>query len=133
MRIYVGNLPFSTTDSELATLFASYGKVTSSDVIRFRKSKRSKGYAFVVMEDLGGEKAVQALHKMSYQNRILKVREARDRANFPRSLSGEEGVPSNQAPPEQTEETAQTEKRAEQESPKTESPAEIGEEKKVDS
>lgn len=83
VRIYVGNLPFKTVDGDLEQFFSKYGSVISADVIRYKKSKRSKGYAFVVMEDTAAEKAIDSLHKIKYEGRVLKVKEAYERSNFP--------------------------------------------------
>lgn len=87
-RIYVGNLPFKTTDDELRQLFETYGGVEQADVIRYKKSGRSKGYAFVIMNDGSADGAVEALHNNKYEERVLKVKVAKPRANFPQS--GEE-------------------------------------------
>jgi RNA recognition motif-containing protein len=84
VRIYVGNLPFKTTDVELRSLFEQYGEVESADVIRYKGSGRSKGYAFVLMGNEGSEKAVAELNENDYQGRMLKVRVAKARENFPR-------------------------------------------------
>ena len=46
-KIYVGNLPFSTTDEELANIFQSYGEVSSSRVVKVRYTGRSRGFGFV--------------------------------------------------------------------------------------
>lgn len=84
VRIYVGNLPFKTTDAELRELFEGYGEVESADVIRYKGSGRSKGYAFVVMDEEAAEKAVAELNENDYEGRALKVRVAKPRENFPR-------------------------------------------------
>ena len=84
VRVYVGNLPFKTTDEELKKLFDAYGKVKTADVIRYRESGRSKGYAFVVMDEQGANKSIEQLNDNEYESRILKVRIAKPRENFPR-------------------------------------------------
>lgn len=84
VRIYVGNLPFKTTDAELRKLFEGYGEVESADVIRYKGSGRSKGYAFVQMSEEASEKAVTDLNENEYEGRMLKVRVAKPRENFPR-------------------------------------------------
>ena len=83
-RIYVGNLPFKTTDEELKKLFEQFGKVNNADVIRYKKSGRSKGYAFVVMAEADSQNAVQNLNDKEYEGRIIKVRIAKPRENYPR-------------------------------------------------
>ena len=89
-RIYVGNLPFKTTDDELRQLFETYGTVEQADVIRYKKSGRSKGYAFVIINDGAAEGAVEALHNNKYEERVLKVKVAKARANFPQSAEEQE-------------------------------------------
>ncbi|MBT3226382.1 MAG: RNA-binding protein [Deltaproteobacteria bacterium] len=84
VRIYVGNLPFRTTDAELRTLFEGYGEVESADVIRYKGSGRSKGYAFVQMDEEASEKAAAELNEKEYEGRMLKVRVAKPRENYPR-------------------------------------------------
>lgn len=83
-RIYVGNLPFKTTDEELKKLFEEYGNVKYANVIRYKKSGRSKGYAFVVMEEMDAQTSVENLNEKEYGGRIIKVREAKPRENYPR-------------------------------------------------
>lgn len=84
VRVYVGNLPFKTTDEELKKLFENFGKVKSADVIRYRNSGRSKGYAFVIMDEEGANISIEKLNDNEYESRILKVRIAKPRENFPR-------------------------------------------------
>lgn len=84
VRVYVGNLPFKTTDEELKKLFGQYGEVKAADVIRYRESGRSKGYAFVVMDEEGAQNSIQHLNDYEYESRVLKVRVAKPRENYPR-------------------------------------------------
>lgn len=84
-RVYVGNLPFKTTDDELKKLFEQYGKVDSADVIRYKGSGRSKGYAFVLMPETEANQAIEALNEKEYEGRVLKVRIAKPRENYPKS------------------------------------------------
>ncbi len=84
VRVYVGNLPFKTTDDELRKLFNTFGKVKSADVIRYRESGRSKGYAFVIMDEEGAESSISHLNDNEYESRVLKVRVAKPRENYPR-------------------------------------------------
>ncbi len=83
-RIYVGNLPFKTTDDELKVIFEPFGKVEEANVIRYKQSGRSKGYAFVMMGKDEASKAVEKLNESEYQERVLKVRIAKPRNNFPK-------------------------------------------------
>ena len=78
MNIYVGNLPFSTTDAELETLFSANGKVTSARVIIDRETGRSRGFGFVEMaSDDEGRAAIAALNGDDAMGRALTVNEAK--------------------------------------------------------
>lgn len=78
MRLYVGNLSYSTTESELRDLFGAHGEVVSAAVIMDRETGRSKGFGFVEMADAqAGNAAIQALDGQTVGNRQLKVNEAR--------------------------------------------------------
>ena len=78
-RIYVGNLPFSTTEDDVRGLFESYGAVHEVSLISDRETGRSRGFGFVDMEDNGAPAAIQALDGMEYGGRNLRVNEARPR------------------------------------------------------
>jgi len=81
-NIYVGNLPFSTSNEELEEAFASYGTVTSAKVIRDKFTDRSRGFGFVEMEnDDEAEKAIAEMNGAAMEGRTLKVDEARPRRN----------------------------------------------------
>ena len=78
MKLYVGGLPFSTTDEELKELFAAHGTVTSASVITDKFSGRSRGFGFVEMEnDAEGQAAIQALNGTQFGGRTVTVSEAR--------------------------------------------------------
>lgn len=62
MRIYVGNLPFSTDDNQLRATFEAHGAVMSAAVIMDRDTGRSRGFGFVEMSDEDGRKAIEALN-----------------------------------------------------------------------
>ena len=81
MRIYVGNLPYSTTDEELAEMFAQFGEIQSASVVMDRETGRSRGFGFVEMEEEDGRKAIENLHGTPMNGRPLTVNEARPRAN----------------------------------------------------
>lgn len=86
-KIYVGNLPWSTTSASLETLFAQHGPVASAEVISDRETGRSRGFGFVEMQtDAGCEAAIAALNGVEVDGRALTVNEARERA--PRSGGG---------------------------------------------
>jgi len=80
MRMYVGNLPFSTTDNELREVFGEHGEVISAQVIIDRETGRSRGFGFVEMNDGDAQEAIQALDGFQLDGRALKVNEARERA-----------------------------------------------------
>jgi RNA recognition motif-containing protein len=85
----VGNLPFSTTSEDLATLFGRVGVVTSANVISDRETGRSRGFGFVEMSDEDGRKAIEELGGADMGGRAITVNEARPRAPRPdRSGSG---------------------------------------------
>ena len=86
-RIYVGNLPWSTTSADLEALFREYGTVTSAEVITDRATGRSRGFGFVQMgSDSESDAAINALNEKDIQGRALIVNEARER--MPRSAGG---------------------------------------------
>ena len=78
MKIYVGNLPYETTDQDLREQFGAFGQVDSATVIVDRETNRSKGFGFVEMADAAeGKAAMQALDGKDSNGRALKVNEAR--------------------------------------------------------
>jgi RNA recognition motif-containing protein len=77
-KLYVGNLPYSVTNTELQQAFAQHGAVQSAEVIMDRETGRSKGFGFVEMgSDQDAQKAIEALHGQNMAGRILTVNEAR--------------------------------------------------------
>jgi len=79
-KLYVGNLNYETTDSDLEQLFAAYGTVQSAQVIMDRDTGRSKGFGFVEMgTDQEAQAAIQALSGKQVSGRNLTVNEARPR------------------------------------------------------
>jgi RNA recognition motif-containing protein len=80
MNIYVGNLPFNTTASELENVFGEYGQVDSAAVISDRETGRSRGFGFVEMSsDDEARRAIEELDGSQLDGRSLKVNEARAR------------------------------------------------------
>ena len=78
MEIYVGNLPWSVGDQDLADTFKQYGTVDRASVIVERPSGRSKGFGFVTMnDDSEASAAIEALNGSDMGGRPLKVNEAR--------------------------------------------------------
>ena len=76
----MGNLPFSTTSDELATMFGRVGIVTSAQVITDRETGRSRGFGFVEMSDEDARKAIDELTGQNLGGRSITVNEARPRA-----------------------------------------------------
>jgi len=89
-RLFIGSLPYSTTDSQLSELFAQAGTVESAQVITDRRSGRSKGFAFVEMaSDEEAQKAVEMLNGHELDGRKIVVNEARPMTERPpRSFGG---------------------------------------------
>jgi RNA recognition motif-containing protein len=79
-NIYVGNLPFSTTEAELQELFESHGAVSRVNLVMDRETGRPRGFAFVEMaNDNEGNAAIEALNGTQIGGRSLTVNEARPR------------------------------------------------------
>jgi RNA recognition motif-containing protein len=80
MKIYVGNLPFSTTESELRELFSAHGEVTDVTLPTDRETGRPRGFGFVEMsDDNAGREAIRAIDGQDVGGRQVKVNEARPR------------------------------------------------------
>ena len=80
MRLYVGGLPYSTTEQDLVSLFEQAGAVANATVIIDRETGRSKGFGFVEMDtDEDGQRAIQNLNGSVLGNRTITVNEARER------------------------------------------------------
>lgn len=85
VKLYVGNLPYSTADADLTQLFAEYGTVVSASVISDRETGRSKGFGFVEIEEEDKAKAaIEALNGKDFGGRNIVVNEARPREERPR-------------------------------------------------
>jgi len=88
-KLYVGNVPFSTTSQDLQTLFAQHGAVASVELISDKFTGRSRGFAFVEMatpED--AQKAIQTLNGFAIEGRNLTVNEARPKEDRPPRSGG---------------------------------------------
>ena len=80
MKLYVGNLPYSTTEESLSTTFSEFGEVVSASVIKDKLTGRSKGFAFVEMADSdGGQSAIDGMNGKPFAGRNITVSEARPR------------------------------------------------------
>ncbi|HKQ05945.1 MAG TPA: RNA-binding protein [Blastocatellia bacterium] len=78
-RIYVGNLSYQTTEADLTDLFEQVGQVESVNIITDRDTGRSKGFAFVEMNDEDAEKAIAQFNGTEVMGRSVTVNEARPR------------------------------------------------------
>lgn len=77
-NLYVGNLPHSTTEAELRTLFEAHGAVERVSIVTDRETGRARGFAFVEMTDASeADKAVAALNGSELGGRALKINEAK--------------------------------------------------------
>jgi len=82
INIYVGNLSFDASESELKSLFESYGAVDSAKIIVDQFTNRSRGFGFIEMQNREeGLKAIQELDSKDLGGRSLKVNEARPKTN----------------------------------------------------
>jgi len=78
-KIYVGNLSWSTTQTELEELFGSYGTVHSAAVISDRDTGRSRGFGFIEMDEGPADQAISELNGREVGGRALRVNEAQER------------------------------------------------------
>ncbi|HEY4519418.1 MAG TPA: RNA-binding protein [Candidatus Paceibacterota bacterium] len=84
-KLYVGGLPYATTDSELKEAFSAAGSVESATIITDRMSGRSKGFGFVEMaSDEDAQKAIEMMNGKDFGGRTLTVNEARPLEERPR-------------------------------------------------
>jgi RNA recognition motif-containing protein len=79
-KIYVGNLPFSSTEADLKDVFGRHGAVESVSIITDRETGRPRGFAFVEMSEAShAEDAIRALNGSDLDGRSIKVNAAQDR------------------------------------------------------
>jgi cold-inducible RNA-binding protein len=77
-KLYVGNLPYSATEQDLAERFGACGTVESAKLITDRDTGRSKGFGFIEMAtDAEAQAAIESLDGTDYDGRPMKVNEAR--------------------------------------------------------
>lgn len=77
--LYVGNLSFDATEEDLREAFEAHGEVSSARIISDRATGRSRGFAFVEMDDESAEAAMEAMNGAELKGRALRVNEARER------------------------------------------------------
>ena len=83
-RLYVGNLSFDATESDLFELFAGVGQVQNAEVVTYRHNQRSKGFAFVQMQTIDeAKRAVEELHDKEFLGRKLVVSGAKSSEHQP--------------------------------------------------
>ena len=88
-KLYVGNLSYNTSSSDLQQLFGQHGTVQSAEVINDRDTGRSKGFGFVQMgSDQEAQAAIAALNGQEHDGRALTVNEAKPREDRPRTGGG---------------------------------------------
>src|SRR5829696_8969919 len=88
-KLYVGNLSYNVTDSDLEQLCAQHGTVQSAQVIQDRDTGRSKGFGFVEMgSDEEAQAAIAALNGQEHDGRALTVNEAKPKEDRPRGGGG---------------------------------------------
>lgn len=89
MNIYVGNLPYQTTEADLKTAFEAFGQVASATVIKDKLSGNSKGFGFVEMPtDSEAQAAIAGLNGKELGGRTINVNEARPRTERPPRTNG---------------------------------------------
>ena len=89
-NLYVGNLPYNTTEDDLREAFSQHGTVARVQIIMDRETGRSRGFGDVEMSD-GAEAAIAALNGAQFQGRALTVNEAKPREDRPRMGGGGRG------------------------------------------
>jgi len=85
-NLYVGNLPHSTTESELRALFEAHGAVEKVSIVTDRDTGRARGFGFVEMTNAGeADKAIAALNGTELGGRSLTINEAKPKSDRPKS------------------------------------------------
>jgi len=89
MKLYLGNLPFNTTDDEIREAFANYGTVEDIHIPLDRETNRPRGFAFITLsDDDQGRRAIEELDGQDFGGRNLRVSEAMERSNDNRGGGG---------------------------------------------
>ncbi len=88
-KLYVGNLPYETTETDLQTLFGAAGQVSTVNIVRDRATGQARGFAFVEMsDDEGARKAIADFDRHQMGGRSLTVNEAKPMAPRPNGGGG---------------------------------------------
>jgi RNA recognition motif-containing protein len=91
-KLYVGNLPYQTTESDLQALFEQSGQISTITIVRDRATGQPRGFAFVEMSDTeGAQRAINELDRHEYGGRNLTVNEAKPMAPRPNGGGGFNG------------------------------------------
>jgi len=94
VRLFVGNLPYETTEAELRELFSAAGTLTSVHLPIDRETNRPRGFAFVEFEDRGqAEAAINRFNNQLFKGRPMAINEARARGEAPPPRTGGFGGP----------------------------------------
>jgi len=89
VNIFVGNLPYTTTEADLRAAFEVHGEVSSASIIMDKMTGRSRGFGFVEMPNADqATAAINALNNADFSGRPLTVNEARPRTDSPRAGGG---------------------------------------------
>jgi RNA recognition motif-containing protein len=84
MNLYVGNLPYGVTESDLMEAFSAFGEVSSVSIISDKFSGQSKGFGFVEMpSNAEADAAIKALNESAFKGRNIKVNQAKPRGDRP--------------------------------------------------
>jgi len=78
-RMYVGNLPFSSSEEDVRELFSQFGEVSDVNLIKDRQTGRPRGFGFVEMKEEDAKKAMESLDGTEFGGRRIRVNEARAR------------------------------------------------------
>ena len=76
MNIYVGNLNYRVRENDLKSMMEQFGEVESIKVVKDRETGRSKGFAFVEMQDDDAKRAIEELNEKEFEGRQMVVKEA---------------------------------------------------------
>ena len=88
MKLYVGNLPWSTGEAELEEMFSAIGAVSSANVITDRDTGRSRGFGFVEMSNDDAKRAIEELNGNEVDGRAIRVNEAEEKRRDSRGGGG---------------------------------------------
>lgn len=80
-KLFVGNLPFSTTEDAVSELFSQFGEVQRVNFVREQGTDKFRGFAFVSMDDAAADAAKEALNGQDFEGRSLNVDEAKSRGD----------------------------------------------------